>query len=1062
MILFLFGTFTGILLAGVALFCFYIVRNRSGTQTTSSLNQRSGANQAELQPLNESFKTSEASFRRLFEQLPLAIQILSKDGRIVEANRAWEKLWGITVDQIPDYNLFHDRQLDSKGLLKPILRAFEGETIRLPATPYDLDETLPNRSINVDPVRRVTLTAYPAIGTSGTIENVVMIVEDVTAEKKADIAMKESEKRLRLIADLIPQLIWNTDAAGSLIWCNQRWRDYHGTDRLPADNIWHHSYCAYDRETLRSHFETIPQKQEPWQKRFQIRHQDGRLIWHLCNAVPVYNEMGQVEQWFGTDTDISATVEKEDQLVLATQVAQIGIISINYLTDMATPDTIAAELFGVTADEPISRDVLHQRFHPDDGQKIAERINQVLQGHGESVFSIDHRIVLPDGHVRWLSVRKQIRFGKSGAESALLTAFDITDKTIAQATLARREAEYRMIYETSGIGHAEAAFDTRLIVRVNQKFCDLTGYQREELIGKSLYDISDPADRQLISDAIRLCVNKNHPSYEIENRLVHKDGQSVWVNLVGTPIRDESGQIVRLLASVQDVTDRKEIEMRILESEQRLRAFMENSPTVAFIKDEAGRFVFVNRQLSKLVGVPAQSMIGKTDFEIFNQGNALQFRQSDLAAIKSNHPEQFIESVLTPIGTRYFHSFKFPIQTFNRENQMAGLAIDVTDQQLAEQALKDADNLKNQFMATLAHELRNPLAPIRNAVEVIQHKGDSDPDLKQIGGMLQRQVKQMTRLLDDLIEVNRITRKRMELSKAIVSLSSVLNSSIETSQSMLDEYNVHLALNLPSDEILLEGDSVRLAQLFSNLLNNSAKFTPSGGEVVIYAQVKGPDVVISVKDTGIGIAPESLPHVFEIFWQGNPGQVKMGSGLGIGLALVRGLAELHGGSVSAQSEGLGKGCEFLIRLPLLAKGTIPTTAPTSRCHSEKSNVALKILVVDDNRDSADSMAIQLKLKGHLPETAYDGEQALAKLQFERPDVILMDIGMPGRDGYEIAKVVRLQDWGRAIMLIAMTGWGQQQDKVRALQAGFDQHLTKPLDLTVLDLLLEEVQRAKSV
>ncbi|MEX1232216.1 MAG: PAS domain S-box protein [Planctomycetaceae bacterium] len=372
--------------------------------------------------------------------------------------------------------------------------------------------------------------------------------------------------------------------------------------------------------------------------------------------------------------------------------------------------------------------------------------------------------------------------------------------------------------------------------------------------------------------------------------------------------------------------------------------------------------------------------------------------------------------------------------------------------------LQDADRRKDDFLATLAHELRNPLAPIRNGLQVIRMAKDDKQMVEQARGMMERQLEQMVRLIDDLLDISRITRNKLELRKENVELKQVIDSAVETSQHLIDQGEHQLTVSLPPESILVEADPTRLSQIFANLLNNAAKYTENGGRIRLTVERQGSDAIISVRDTGIGIAAEHLPKLFEMFSQVAPALERSQGGLGIGLALVRGLVDMHGGSIEARSEGLGKGSEFIVRLPVLIAHSTAVKPPESAPDTAAAQPKQKILVVDDNKDAAKMLAMTLQLLGHELHTVHDGEEAVNAAAALRPDVILLDIGLPKLNGYEACRRIRRQPDGDKINMIALTGWGQEGDKQKALQAGFDQHCTKPVDVSSLIPLLERSER----
>lgn len=365
------------------------------------------------------------------------------------------------------------------------------------------------------------------------------------------------------------------------------------------------------------------------------------------------------------------------------------------------------------------------------------------------------------------------------------------------------------------------------------------------------------------------------------------------------------------------------------------------------------------------------------------------------------------------------------------------------------EALRQADRRKDEFLATLAHELRNPLAPVRNAVEILRLSASSDPAVADVCAVLERQVGNLIRLVDDLLEVSRITRGKIDLRMETIELAAVIRSAVETSRPLIDAAGQQLAISMPPEPLMVRGDPLRLAQVFANLLNNAAKYMDQGGQIWLTVRREEGQAVIAVRDTGIGIPAESLPTIFDLFTQVQRSTQLAQGGLGIGLSLVRNLTELHGGTVTARSAGEGQGSEFTIRLPLSAE---VATASQPR---EAAHVLLRrsVLVVDDNRDAAVSMARLLELLGAEVRIANNGPEALELLARFRPAVILLDLGMPGMDGYEVARRIRSQPDLKDVVLIALTGWGQESDRRRTHAAGFDHHLTKPANLDALESLL---------
>ena len=372
--------------------------------------------------------------------------------------------------------------------------------------------------------------------------------------------------------------------------------------------------------------------------------------------------------------------------------------------------------------------------------------------------------------------------------------------------------------------------------------------------------------------------------------------------------------------------------------------------------------------------------------------------------------------------------------------------------------LSDADRRKNEFLATLAHELRNPLAPMSNMLEVVKRADGDGEVLKRAHETLERQLAQMIRLVDDLLDLNRITHDRLELRRSEVELAEVIQQAVEVARPLVDSASHHLTIDLPDEPIYLNADRARLAQLFGNLLNNSCKYTRPGGIVSVTAQRDGDEVVVSVKDNGAGIPEDKLDSIFDMFMQVDGTSDRSQGGLGIGLTLVKRLTEMHGGSIEAHSAGEGQGSEFIVRLPVLSRSAVAEkSGPGVESSSQPQR---RVLIVDDNHDSADSLAMLMELTGNKTYMAHDGVEAFEAIERHRPEVVLLDIGLPGLDGHEVCRRVRKQPWGKDIVMIALTGWGQEDDRRRSEEAGFNGHLVKPVDYDKLLELLEVESNVK--
>ena len=788
------------------------------------------------------------------------------------------------------------------------------------------------------------------------------------------------------------------------------------------------------------------------------------------------------------------------------------------------------------------------------------------------------------------------------------------------------EESYRAFFELAAVGMAQADPLTGHWLRVNRKFCEITGYSTEELLGMRIPEITHPDDRQDDWEAFQKVVRGEAPAYRKEKRYRRKDGSLVWVNVNVNVLRDNTGKPTRSVATIEDITDRKQaeaalreandqLELRVQqrtadlaeinevlrreiaernqaeaalrESEARYRVLFENNMDAVFLTVPDGRITAANQAACEMFGRSAEEICkagraglvhpddsnlapflekrartGKSfgelshvrkDGTIFlsetssviipgepqrsfvivrditrrkRAETALRASEEGLAraqaiahlgnwALETDTQrltwsdevyrifglqpqeieatyEAFLERVHPDdraiVQKTYLDSLDNGSDSFVLENRIIrkdtgevrhvykkcehqrdatgrvirsfGMIHDITERKRAEDTLcrviaqlAEADRRKDEFLAMLAHELRNPLAPVRNAINLLSQDTHASAFNQRQHAIIERQVTHMARLLDDLLDVSRITHGKIELKKRPLPLAEMLAQAIETSEPLIQIRGQILNVALPSDSLLVEGDPDRLVQIVGNLLSNAAKYTEAGGAIWLEAAREGGEAVIRLRDSGMGISPEIMPRIFDLFAQADHSLDRAQGGLGIGLTLVKNLVEMHGGTIAAHSEGPGQGSEFVLRLPVLDAGALAFRAPRAPAAPASEAVGhRRILVVDDIADTAQSMVELLESWGHQGRAVFDGHAALSAVREFQPDTVLLDIGLPVMNGYEVAWHLRAE-YGPALLLIALTGYGQESDRQLALEAGFNEHLTKPVDLSVLRSLL---------
>jgi two-component system, chemotaxis family, CheB/CheR fusion protein len=532
-----------------------------------------------------------------------------------------------------------------------------------------------------------------------------------------------------------------------------------------------------------------------------------------------------------------------------------------------------------------------------------------------------------------------------------------------------------------------------------------------------------------------------------EGEMVHhrKDGAEIAVICRWVLRPAAKGQPAAILVTAADITDRKRIEVALRESEERFRTLADSAPVLIWVMSPTGA-EFVNKSYLDYTGLTLDQLRDmKWTDRVHPDDVEWYVGAYQRAAAKRAQFEAQYRLRRKDGEYRWFKSIGLP--RFAQDGSFLGYvgsSVDITD-------VREADRQKDAFLAMLAHELRNPLAPVLNAIHVIRLRGPADPVLQQQRDVIERQVTQMKRLLDDLLDVARITRGAIQVQKAPLDLRDVLRNAVEAARPHMAAKRHDLRVSLPDEPLALEGDATRLTQVFSNLLNNAAKYTDPSGRVRLTALKAGTglgEAVVRVTDTGVGMTPDMLARAFDLFAQADQSLDRSQGGLGIGLTLVRRLVALHGGTVTAASEGPGKGSEFTVRLPLIRDeggGRKDERSPVPSLISNASSLPKKVLVVDDNVDSADSLALLLGIWDHEVRTANDGPAALRLARSFRPDVVLLDLGMPGMNGYEVARELRRIPELRDVVLVALTGYGQDEDRKQTREAGFASHLMKPVD-----------------
>ena len=746
--------------------------------------------------------------------------------------------------------------------------------------------------------------------------------------------------------------------------------------------------------------------------------------------------------------------------LLRVTVGTIGdaVITTDIQGDVTYMNVVAESLTGWTESDAVghSLDMVFRIVNEDTRQPVANPATKALR-EGVVVGLANHTVLLRKGGGECPidDSAAPIRDEHGGVSGCVLIFRDVTAQRRMQRDKANQLLTQRLlasIVESSDDAIVSKALDGT-IQSWNAAAERLFGYTAEQAVGRHI-SLVIPPDRIAEEDHIVTSLKAGQRIDHFETERVRSDGRRILVSLTISPIKDDDGHVVGASKIVRDITDRKRAEA----DRQKFVTLVESSTDFIGMCDLDGVPFFVNRA--------GLAMVGLDDIEAARRAPVASFFFPDDQARIMN---EFFPSVLdqghgeVEVRFRHFKTgealwMSYKVLTLpdasGRPVAFATVSQDITVRKRMEENLtrlaedlSEADRRKNHFLAMLAHELRNPLAPISNAVRALHLGGGDAETLRSASGMLRRQVGQMSRLVDDLLDLSRITRGRIELRKERIALAAVVQQAVEAVRALYQSKGQELTIALPSHQVYMHADPARLAQVVGNLLNNACKFTDEDGHVWLTVEHEGEQAVVRVRDNGIGIAAEHLPKIFEMFSQVDTSLERSRDGLGIGLTLVKTLVEMHDGTVDVCSDGPGRGAEFTVRLPVLS-GVTDTAAPPAVVAAAPA-MGRRILIVDDNEDGAESLALLLQVAGHETHMAHDGLAALEAAERLHPDAVLLDIGLPRMNGYEVCSRIRKAPWAKNVVLVALTGWGQEEDRHRSREAGFDAHMVKPVDFDAL-------------
>lgn len=680
---------------------------------------------------------------------------------------------------------------------------------------------------------------------------------------------------------------------------------------------------------------------------------------------------------------------------------------------------------------------------------------------GMARFDLEYRVKTLDSGYIWTQNKGKIIYDEQGVAVKVYAAtIDITERKRTEEALRESEERFHIASKNSSLEFAQFDTDLRYVWIHNPH----VGLSTSQILGKCDIDLEDSEGSSQLFDLKRQVI-RNKKSARKEVCFNRKDGLHTYDFFID-PIYDTNRELIGGTSTALDITKHKHEQEDLVDIKERMTALMDNNPSLVFLKDEEGRYVYLNKEYEKHF-ILSDNWYGKTDFDFWPKESAELFRINDAKVLNSGQITQFLEDSKDLKGTRFcWLNYKFPFTDSKNRKYVGGIGIDATRLVLAEEALKkseeqmkqlvavlkEADKNKNQFISVLSHELRNPLAVIVASLSLLEFTNTPE-QVSSTNEIVKSQVGQMTKLVDDLLDLTRINQNKINLKKENVNLNELLGNLKRDMTPEYREKGVRLSAKLPKDPIILSADPVRLAQSVGNILKNALKFTPANGYVELSLEQENGEAVVSVKDNGMGIAQDLLDHLFDPFVQGDSSLERTNSGsLGLGLAIVKGIVELHGGSVSANSSGVGRGARFTIWLPAAA----PPAETYIRTAEEETSRRFRILLIEDNKSLADVLLLMIEHVGHEAYSAHTGLEGVTEAKRLRPDVIFCDIGLPGMNGYEVAKFLKADEVLKGTTLIALSGYTGEDDIERAQAAGFDRHLAKPIDMAMLMKVLAEI------
>jgi len=1049
----------------------------------------------------ETLSASEANFRRLFESAAVAnCEVDAATDRIVRANRRYCDLVGYSAAELTGgmtwLDLTHpEDRAQTLASAQPIKREQQAF--------FEVEKRYVRKDATVVWVH-VAGTLLKEL--SGQPARILGAVYDITKRKHAERALHNATQRLAATLESIADGLIVLDRDWRYTFCSATAAKLLGMSREDLLGA-----CFWDlvprAESTRffDEFQRAALTQQPTY--FEDLYPRPVDKWFECHCYP--SEEGLTVYF----RDVSerrrhadARRATEDRYRLLADTMQQGVVHHNAQGEIIAMNPAAERILGRTREDSLGRTSaqFERATIREDGSIFAGADHPAMRAlaSGEPQRGVVMGVFQErTADYAWIKIDAVPLVASGEARpSEVYTIFeDITDKRANEEARRRLTDELQIVLDAAPVPiwivHDAAARHV-----TGNRFADeMLGVPHGTNVTKLPAEDAPAVRYQVLRDGLpvpldelpaRRAMQSGTVVTNQELTVITADGRRLSLLLGATPLFDAEGRVRGAVTAGSNITDKKRSEEELQrvanvlhDDKERLASVINSIEDEVWFTDVDGRVTLANptakREFGAIEGSNVRALAAGL-VVLRADGSPLPVEESAQVRALAGAPVRDEELVMMPRTQEFRHRQVSAVPVRDASGKIVGVVSvvrDITDRKRTEESLREADRRKDEFLAMLSHELRNPLAPIRNAAEMLGSPAIAPERLQWAQGVIQRQVKHMALLLDDLLDAARITQGKLALKRERITLESIIDAAVEAARPLFDEKRHELVVNVPSEAVLLDADPLRMAQVVSNLLTNAAKYTDPGGHIELAASARAGQLRLSVKDDGIGIAPESLRDVFAMFSQVERGSERSEGGLGIGLALVHGIVELHSGRVAVASPGVGRGTEFTVLLPLLDAGSTdaefarraaaapaaaipgtraaaPATAPATV--SATKQTSRRVLVADDNQDAADTLAMILELAGHEVRVAHDGRAALALAAEFRPEVALLDLGMPELSGYELATALRREAWGRDMQLIALTGWGQDGDRQRAEGAGFDLHLTKPVDPGVIEGLLRRI------